>query len=100
MSQLSSKKRRIIVSLLSFSMIAQQSLLPVFASTISGAGSVTGDSVIHNTDGTNIFNIAPQAYNQDTGFRRYENFNLSEGDIANLVMKWHGVKNGQIETKD
>ena len=100
MSQLSSRKRRIVVSLLSFTVIAQQSLLPVMASSISGAGSVTGDSVIHNTNGTNIYNIAPQAFNKDTGYRRYENFNLDKGDIANLIYQWYGTKNGKTGTYD
>ena len=90
MTKLTSRKRRIIVSILSFSMIAQQSLLPVIASTISGAGGITGDSVINGANGNQIFNLAPQAHNGDVGFRNYNNFNLDKGDIANLIFNYRG----------
>ena len=91
MSKISSRKRRVIVSILSFSMIAQQSVIPaVFASNISGVGGVTGDSILHGANGNNIYNIAPQYRNEagDVGFRQYQNFTLTEGDIANLIYKY------------
>ena len=91
MAKFSSRRKRVIVSILSFSLIAQQSIVPAaIASVISGVGGVTGDSIIHGANGDTIFNIAPQYHNPsgDVGFRQYENFNLSEGDIANLIYKY------------
>ena len=96
MSKLSSRKRRILVSILSFSLLAQQSLLPIMASTISGAGSVTGDSII-DTGGGNIYNLAPQAFNDGTGFRIYDNFDLSQGDIANLIFQWYNQSGKTVD---
>lgn len=91
MSNSSSRKRRIVVSILSLSMVAQQSIVPaVLASSISGAGAVTGDSVINGANGNTIFNLAPQYDNNggNIGFRQYKDFNLSAGDIANLIFKY------------
>ncbi len=69
----SNKRRRIIVSLLSLTLITTQ----VMASDISGIEGPNG-----------VFNINPQDIIKDIGFRHYENFHLSEGDIANLIFKY------------
>ena len=52
----------------------------VMATDISGVAGVNG-----------VFNIDPTAINGDVGIRQYKNFNLSAGDIANLIYKY-GVK--------
>lgn len=53
------------------------SVTAVNASNISG---------FDQTSGT--FNIDPAKVNGDVGYRAYENFNLSEGDIANLIFRY------------
>lgn len=90
MARITSKKRRIVVSLLSLSMMAQQTFVPmaVVASNITGAGSVHGDNITTGANGNTIFDLAPSAHNGDIGYRQYKNFNLSEGDIANLIFKY------------
>ena len=72
------RNKRIVASALTALFIAQQSmLLSVVASDISG---VTGNN--------GVYNINPTHSNGDVGFRHYENFNLSKGDIANLIYKY------------
>lgn len=72
------RSKRIVASALTALFIAQQSmLLSVVASDISG---VTGNN--------GVYNINPTNANGDVGFRHYENFNLSKGDIANLIYKY------------
>lgn len=41
----------------------------------------------------NVYNIDPAFINGDVGYRKYDNFNLSEGDIANLI--FNGQKRGE-----
>ncbi len=68
-------QRRIIASLLTGVFMLQQTMtLSVIATDITG---VTGNNGVYNIDPTNV--------NGTTGFRQYTNFNLSEGDIANLL---------------
>ena len=90
MARITSKKRRIVVSLLSLSMMAQQTFVPMaaVASNITGAGSVHGDNITTGANGNTIFDLAPSAHNGNIGYRQYKNFNLSEGDIANLIFKY------------
>ena len=67
-------QRRVIASLLTGIFLVQQTMtLTVVASEISG---VTGQG--------GVFNINPATTKGDLGFRHYEKFNLSKGDIANL----------------
>ena len=67
-------QRRIIASLMTGVFMLQQTMaLTVVASDISGVTGVNG-----------VYNIDPAHITGDLGFRQYENFNLSEGDIANL----------------
>src|SRR5574344_379722 len=49
------------------------------------ATDITGVSV--GPDG-HTYNIDPSGYNSGVGYRKYQNFNLSEGDIANLIFKY------------
>lgn len=69
-------KAKLVVSLLAACLLAGNSL-KANATDITG---VTGN------DG--VFNIDPTQIHGDTGFRQYENFKLSEGDIANLIFKY------------
>ena len=59
------------------------SVSTVNASNISGVTGVDG-----------VFNIDPALISGDVGYRYYDYFNLSEGDIANLI--YQGYKNGQL----
>ena len=68
-------KRKMIASALTFCFFLQQSFcLQVMASNITG---VTGDN--------GVYNIDPTATNGDIGFRKYSHFELSDGDIANMI---------------
>ena len=67
-------QRRVIASLMTGVFMLQQTMaLSVIASEISGFNQTSG-----------VFNIDPTKVNGNTGFRHYEKFNLSQGDIANL----------------
>ncbi len=67
------RRSRIITFAVAVALTAQAA----FATNISG---------ISGNNGT--FNINPEVANGDTGFRQYENFYLSKGDIANLIFKY------------
>ena len=67
------RKSRIITFAVAVALTAQAA----FATNISG---------ISGNNGT--FNINPEVANGDTGFRQYENFYLSKGEIANLIFKY------------
>lgn len=69
---------------LSLSFIVQQSLLvPVIASEITEApDSSIGAGITPNG---NIYDITPGQIHGNTGFAHFEDFNLSQGDIANLI---------------
>ena len=67
-------QRRVIASLMTGVFMLQQTMaLTVIASDITG---VTGNC--------GVYNINPLTKNGATGFRNYQNFNLSAGDVANL----------------
>ena len=67
-------QRRVIASILTGMFIVQQTMtLTVCASEISGITGVNG-----------VFNINPEHSSNGIGYRHYEKFNLSQGDIANL----------------
>lgn len=71
-------KKQLIIA----AMTAALSVSTVSASTITGI----------NPDG-NIFNISPDQINGTVGYRKYTDFSLDAGDIANLI--YYGKKNGQ-----
>ena len=58
--------------------------------TIMNNASATDITGVTGTDG--VYNINPTDIKDDTGFRQYTNFTLSEGDIANLIFKY-GTEN-------
>lgn len=69
------QKRTIAVLLTGLFMVQQTMGLSVFAaSTISGV----------TNGGRGSFNIDPTTKNNGTGFRHYQDFNLGQGDVANL----------------
>ena len=75
MIQVKAGKRKVVASALTFCFFLQQSFcLQVVATNITGVEGVNG-----------VFNIDPTATNGDIGFRKYNDFNLSQGDIANLI---------------
>ena len=77
--------RKLMAATLAVCFVAYQSLM--FQASATDITGVTGNN--------GVFNIDPAGTHGSIGFRDYENFNLSEGDIANLIFKY-GNKN--IET--
>ena len=68
---------------LALSFIMQQSfLLPVLASEITAA---PGDLGANISQSGNIYDITPGQIHGNTGFAHYDKFNLTPGDIANLI---------------
>lgn len=84
MIQIRADRRKVVASLLTFCFLMHQTLcLQVLASNISG---IDGKP---NAGGSgNVFDIDPSAINGNIGFRKYHDFVLSEGDIANLIFKY------------
>lgn len=69
---------------LTLSFIVQQSLLvPVIASEITEAPNSSIEAGISQNG--NIYDITPGQIHGNTGFAHFDNFNLSQGDIANLI---------------
>ena len=68
--------KKVISAFLSLSITLLYCPLSVYASDISG---------FTQTSGT--FNIEANKISGSTGFRQYDNFNLTQGDIANLIYK-------------
>ena len=80
--------KKFFASFLTFLFLMQQTMvLPAFASEItsgvSGNVNIESNPISngHNTE----FNIRPDFNSGDFGFKHYTNFNLSEGDVANLI---------------
>ena len=69
---------------------------------IAAIAAVMSVSCVNATDITGItgnngiYNINPEKVNGEVGYRKYENFNLSAGDIANLIYKYGSSRD--IET--
>ena len=71
-------QRRIVASILTGVFLMQQTMtLSVFASTITSVGSGVSQN-------GNTFTIDPMQTNGNIGFQRYDKFDLSKGDTANL----------------
>lgn len=62
--------------------------------SVSCANAATDITGITGNNG--IYNITPEKVNTNVGYRKYDNFNLSAGDIANLIYKYGTSK--EIET--
>mgnify|MGYP002625220170 CR=1 FL=1 len=76
MIRIQAGKRKAVASALTFCFFLQQSFcMQVLATNIGGIdGNASG-----------VYNIEPTATNGDIGLRKYYDFDLSEGDIANLI---------------
>ena len=68
--------KRIFASILCVNLVFLYAPIGVFASEISGV----------NPAG-NVYNIEAAQVSGQTGFRHYNKFNLTQGDIANLIYK-------------
>ena len=64
----------------------KQFLIATVAALLS-VSSVSATDITGVTGNNGIFNIDPSHVNGDVGYRQYDNFNLSQGDIANLIFK-------------
>ena len=72
------RTRRVVASLLTTFFLLQQSMIvPATATNITG---VTGSG--------GVYDIDPTARDGSVGFRQYTDFDLSQGDIANLIFKY------------
>ena len=79
-----SVKKLVAFVLTSLFFMQQIMILPAIATDITGVG--PGEN--------GQYNIHPDFVHGDTGFRHYDNFNLSKGDVANLIF---ALQNGQID---
>lgn len=72
----------------------------LFITTVAVALSVSSAFAVSDITGVTgnngIYNITPEKVNSDVGYRKYDNFTLGEGDIANLIYKYGTSK--EIET--
>ena len=57
---------------------------------------ITGVTGVAGNGTSGSFDITPEKVNTNVGYRKYDNFNLGEGDIANLIYKYGTSK--EIET--
>ena len=60
--------------------------------TVLSISSVSATNITGINGSNGVYNITPEKVNSDTGFRKYDNFTLSEGDIANLIYKYGNSK--------
>ena len=79
-----SVKRLVSVCLIFLFLLQQLMIVPVFATDITN---------VNPTPGTGHYDIHPDFASGSMGFKHYNNFNLSEGDVANLIF---ALKNGNI----
>ena len=80
------KLNRLIAGTLSFLFIMQQSLCyQVIASTITNADG----SAINKNPQTGNFEIRPDAFNGDVGFKQFGKIELSKGDVLNFIYQWY-----------
>ncbi len=88
MKTLGINKKRVVAFLLSLLLIMQQSLTyQVLASTITdGAGNPIQSNTGSTTNGT--WNIRPDAVNGQTGFKQFDQINLSQGDVLNFIYNY------------
>ena len=77
-------KRAIVLAVSSLLALQQAVVTPTIASTIIDAG---GNTLKPGNTGN--YEIRPDGFNGDTGFKHFHEFNLSEGDIANFIFKWY-----------
>lgn len=69
----------------------KQLLIAAMAATLSVLG-VDASTITGITQSGNTFNITPDQINGSVGYRKYTDFTLDNGHIANLI--YYGTKNG------
>ncbi len=70
--------KRQFAAFLSLMFLMQQLIfIPAFATDITGVSGVG-----------NVYDVNPTSMSGQTGFRQYTNFDLTQGDIANLIFKY------------
>ena len=78
-------KRRVVASVLSLLMVMQQ----------SATYQAMAESTITNVDGVGlskdngVYNITPDMVDGDVGFRKFDQFKLEPGDVANFIFKMY-----------
>ena len=72
--------RKLIASFLTGALVIQQ------ATMLGAVGAVTSTNITGITGSNGVYNINPEDYiNGSIGYRNYQNFQLKNGDIANLI---------------
>lgn len=66
----------------------KQLIIAAIAATLSVSGAFAATDITGVNGNNGIFNITPDKLNGEVGYRKYDNFNLSAGDIANLIYKY------------
>lgn len=66
----------------------KQLIIAAIAATLSVSGAFAATDITGVTGSNGVFNITPDKLNGEVGYRKYDNFNLSAGDIANLIYKY------------
>ena len=96
-------KKCIVASLLSLLIITHQTAaLSVFAATTitnSSGDALSPDTLISTPGNVGFYNITPDVVNKTTktGFRKFNDFILDKGDVANFIFKWYNQK---LEERD
>ena len=83
------KKEYILMNRKQLIVAAMAAMLSVSAANAA----VTSTDITGITGNNGVFNIDPAKISGDVGYRYYDNFNLKDGDIANLI--YQGLKNGK-----
>lgn len=66
----------------------KQLIIATIAATLSVSGAFAATDITGVNGNNGVFNITPDKLNGEVGYRKYDNFNLSAGDIANLIYKY------------
>lgn len=64
-------------------------------SAANATSNISGVTGVGNNGFSGTFNIDPATISGDVGYRHYTDFQLGEGDIANLI--YQGMKNGEVK---
>ena len=73
----------------------KQLFIAAVAAALS-VSSVSATNITGVTGNNGVYNINPETVNSNVGYRKYDNFDLSQGDIANLIYKYGNSRD--IET--
>lgn len=66
----------------------KQLIIAAIAATLSVSSAFAATDITGVNGNNGVFNITPDKLNGEVGYRKYDNFNLSAGDIANLIYKY------------